>query len=116
MGICSVLNVIRDKELPVIFHSRQFNGAITELESLAIVDSVYHFKLYLHGRSLKVAMDHKPCCALMSGSHINMGRRCWMQSPRIVNSPGGGEGGGGGGGGGEDMLDQPPAQEENTEE
>ncbi len=43
MGICSVLNVISDNELPAIFHSRQLNGAekrysITELESLAIVD------------------------------------------------------------------------------
>ena len=56
-GLSGVLSVFRDGvELPVAFYSRQLRGAETcystsELECLAVVDSVRHFQVYLHGRS-----------------------------------------------------------------
>ncbi len=76
-GIGGCLHVTReDKELPVAFYSRQLRGAevrysVTELESLAIVESIRHFEYYLCGAKFVVITDHRACVALTSSSHLN---------------------------------------------
>jgi len=76
-GLGGCLHVVRDsKELPVAFFSRQLRGAesrysVTELESLAIVESIRHFEYYLCGTSFTVVTDHRACLALTTSSHLN---------------------------------------------
>ena len=58
-GASGVLCVCRDgAELPVAFYSRQLkeresNYAATELEYLAVKDSVCHFEVFLHDKPFK---------------------------------------------------------------
>ena len=71
-----MLSVFRDSvELPVAFYSRQLRGAETrysasELEFLAVVDSVRHFQVYLHSRSFLVQTDHKALESLLSSTKL----------------------------------------------
>ena len=64
-GIAGVLCGCRNgEELTVSFYSRQLQDRetryfATELECLAVVDSVKHFEVYLHGRSFMVHTDHR---------------------------------------------------------
>ena len=63
-------------ELPVAFYSWQLRGAETrysasELKCLAVVDSVRHFQVYLHGRSFLVQADHKALQSLLSSTMLN---------------------------------------------
>ncbi len=58
------------------FFSRQLRGAksrytVTELEALAIVESLRHFKHYLLGTSVTVVTDHRACLVLLASSHLN---------------------------------------------
>ncbi len=99
VGVGAVLNIIKNGvEVPVAFYSRQLRGAelrysVTELESLAIVCSIDHFTHYLYGRQFIVVTDHKPCCALLSSSHLNrclrgMALKLQGMSVKIVYRPG----------------------------
>ncbi len=81
-GVGACLHVLREEyELPVAFFSRQLRGAkhhysVTELESLAIVAALIHFKYYLYGVPVTVYTDHKACTSLLTSSHLN---RCLMR-------------------------------------
>ena len=65
LGVGCVLNVCRDGEiLLVAFYIRQLWSAevrysATELEALAVVESIKHFLHYLYGRKFTVITDHK---------------------------------------------------------
>ena len=64
-GIAGVLSVLRDGgELPVTFFSRQLrppetNYSATDLEGLAVVESVLHFEVYLTEQEFRIETDHK---------------------------------------------------------
>ncbi len=64
-GVGGVLSVCRDgQEWPVAFHSRQLrspekNYSASEIECLAIVDTVRHFEAHLVGRKFMLETDHQ---------------------------------------------------------
>ena len=76
-GLGAVLQVKRrDGWTAAAFYSRQTKGAerrysASELESLAVVESVKHFSPYLYGHKFVVFTDHKPLCFLLSSEHLN---------------------------------------------
>ena len=76
-GIGGILQVRRQEEWqPAAYFSRQLRGAeqrysATELEALALVDTITHFGHYLYGRSFQAFTDHKPLEQLMSSTHLN---------------------------------------------
>ena len=85
-GGIGVLSVIRDGiKHPTAFFSRQLkqyqkNYSATELEALALVDSVLQFEMYLYGRDYKVEVDHKALLALPSGNKLNKRLRgLWLK-------------------------------------
>ena len=47
------------------------NYSVSELECLAIVDSLKHFEYFVYGKDVLVVTDHKPCLALMDGTSLN---------------------------------------------
>ena len=63
-GVWSVLTISRDgSEHPMAYYSRKLspaekNYSVTELEALAVVVSIQHFNMYLHGTSFMVVTDH----------------------------------------------------------
>ena len=77
LGIGAVLQVWRDEQWEAAaFYSRQTKGAeqrysATELEALALVESIKHFSYYLYGKTFTVYRDHKPLCQLLSSDHLN---------------------------------------------
>jgi len=66
LGIGGVLQVWRENTWePAAFFSRQLRGAeqqysTTEMEALAVVESINHFAYYLYGHAFNVYSDHKP--------------------------------------------------------
>ena len=70
LGIGGVLQVMREGEWKAAaYFSRQLKGpeqrySATEMEALAVVESVKHFNYYLYGREFKVYTDHKPLTQL----------------------------------------------------
>ena len=72
LGIGGVLQVHRDGEWkPVAYCSRQTRGAerhysATELEALAVVETIQHFSYYLYGKEFVTFTDHRALCSLMS--------------------------------------------------
>ena len=44
---------------------------MTELEVLAVVESVSHYNYYLYGRTFTVFTDHKPLTQLLVSEHLN---------------------------------------------
>ena len=76
-GIAGILNVVREgEELPVGFYSRKLHPAearysATEIECLAIVRSIQHFRVYLVGKPFTVETDHKALTHLHSSTHLN---------------------------------------------
>jgi hypothetical protein len=53
------------KDLPIAYASKNLNKAernysTSEVELLAIVRGIKHFRPYLYGRKFKIASDHKP--------------------------------------------------------
>ena len=78
LGIRGVLQVWRDEKWEAAaFYSRQTKGAeqrysATELEALALVDTVKHFSYYLYGKSSNVYTDHKPLCQLLTSNRLNL--------------------------------------------
>jgi len=77
LGVGCVLNVCRCDEIrPADFYNRQLRGAeirysATELEALAVVESIKHFLHYLYGRKFTVIMDHKQLNSLMIYKTLN---------------------------------------------
>ena len=77
MGIGGVLQVQRDRRWEAAaFFSHQTMGAeqrysATELEALAMVESIKHFGYYLYGESFTVFTDHKPLGQLLSSERLN---------------------------------------------
>ena len=82
-GISSILSVLRDEmELPVAFFSRQLvererSYAATELECLAVKESVRHFEVYLHGRQFTVQTDHQALQSLLKSTKLNAKPTRW---------------------------------------
>ena len=86
-GLGAVLSQkLEDKLLhPVSFSSRALspsekNYAVTELETLAVVWAVKHYRAYLYGHDVQVVTDHSAVKALLtnpsaSGKHA----RWWLQ-------------------------------------
>ena len=76
-GIGGVLQVMRDGEWQAAaYFSRQLKGpkqmySATEMEALAMVESVAHFNYYLYGREFRVYTDHKPLTQLLTSEHLN---------------------------------------------
>ena len=86
---------------PVAFASRSLspperNYAITDLETLAVVWAVTHFRCYLYGHSITVYTDHSAVRAVLetsspSGRHARWWTRvygCGIKSVTIVYRPG----------------------------
>ncbi len=76
-GVGGCLHVVREREeLPVGFFSRQLrpaerNYSVSELECLAIVASLKQFQFFVYSKEVTVVTDHKPCLALVKGSHLD---------------------------------------------
>ena len=76
-GIGGVLQVLRDDLWqPAAYYSRQLRGAehrysTTELEALALVETIQHFGYYLYGRPFTAFTDHKPLEQLMTSTRLN---------------------------------------------
>ena len=70
-GLCAVLSQEQsdDKLHPIAYASRSLhqheqNYAISELETLGLVWSVKHFRIYLQGHQYTVYTDHSACVSL----------------------------------------------------
>ena len=77
LGIGGVLQVRRHGSWEAAaYFSRQLRGpeqrySATELEALAVVESIIHFNYYLYGRAFCVFTDHKPLLQLLTSEHLN---------------------------------------------
>ena len=77
LGIGGVLQVQREGEwTPAAYFSRQLKGpeqrySATEIEALAVVESVRHFNYYLYGQKFVIYTDHKPLTQLLVSEHLN---------------------------------------------
>ena len=82
-GVGAALYVLREgKEWPVAFFSRQLQGAqrrysATELEALAVFQSVHFFAHYLWGAEFTVVTDHRALVHLMSSKKLNKRLTGW---------------------------------------
>ena len=76
-GLGAFLQVKRnDGWTAAAFYSRQTRGperrySASELEALAVVESVWHFSPYLYEQKFVVFTDHKPLCSLLTSDHLN---------------------------------------------
>lgn len=83
MGIGGVLSVCREEnELPVAFFSRQLRDretrySATELECLAVLESIRHFEVYLIGRQFALITDHKALESLFTSKVLNRKLTRW---------------------------------------
>lgn len=77
VGIGGVLCVVRnDVQCPVSFYSRQLQERETrysasELECLAVVETVKHFEVHLCDHPFDVFTDHKALTSLLNSTHLN---------------------------------------------
>jgi len=70
---------------PVAFASRTLSKheqqyGITELETLAVVWGLRHFRAYLYGHRVTVITDHAPVKALLNTRHPSGKLACWAES------------------------------------
>ena len=76
-GIGGVLQVQREGEwCPAAYFSRQLRGAehrhsATELEALALTETIRHFSYHLYGRHFTAFTDHKPLEHLTKSTRLN---------------------------------------------
>ena len=76
-GVGGILQVQRDGEwTPAAYFSRQLRGAecrysTTELEALALVETMRHFAYHFYGRHFTAFTDHHPLEQLMSSTRLN---------------------------------------------
>ena len=76
-GVGGILQVLRDGDwTPSAYFSRQLRGAehrysATELEALALVETVRHFSYHLYGRQFTAFTDHRPLEQLMTSTRLN---------------------------------------------
>ena len=56
---------------------RERNYAATELECLAVKESIRHFEVYLHGREFVVQTDHKALESLLKSTQLNSKLARW---------------------------------------
>jgi len=76
-GIGGVLQVKRNNKWEAAaFFSRKLRGAehtyaATELEALALVETLAHFQYYLYGRKFVAYTDHQPLRQLKTSDHLN---------------------------------------------
>ena len=76
-GIGGVVQVKRGETWEAAaFYSHQTRGAehhysATELEALALVETIRHFAYYLYGRPFQAFTDHKPLCQLLFSGKLN---------------------------------------------
>ena len=76
-GIGGVLQVQREGEwCPAAYFSRQLRGAehrysATELEALALTETIRHFSYHLYGRTFTAFTDHKPLEQLTKSTRLN---------------------------------------------
>ena len=76
-GVGGILQVQRDGVwTPSAYYSRQLRGAehrysATELEALALVETVKHFSYHLYGRQFTAFTDHRPLEQLMTSTRLN---------------------------------------------
>ena len=86
-GLGAVLSQrLADQKLhPVAFGSRALsphekNYSVTELETLAVVRAIKHFRVYLYGHNVQVITDHSAVKALLSSpSPSGKHARWWLQ-------------------------------------
>ena len=77
LEIGGVLYVKRNGQWEVAaFYSRQIRGAeqrysATELEALAVVETIMHFGYYLYSKLVTVFTDHQPLCHLLTSEKLN---------------------------------------------
>ena len=82
-GIGGCLSVMRDgAELPVAFYSRQLRDpetrySVTEVECLAVVESVRHFEVYLDGKLFVLQTDHRALEHLLMAKLVNKRLSRW---------------------------------------
>ncbi len=82
-----MLFVCRDgADLPVAYSSRQTKPreekySATELECLAIVESLDHFRVYLIGKHFKLYTDHSALKSLLTLTSLNL--RLWRWTLKI---------------------------------
>ena len=83
VGIGGVLSVCREeKELPVAFYSRQMKEretrySVTEIECLAVLESIRYFEVHLIGRHSMLQTDHKALESLMTSKVLNRKLTRW---------------------------------------
>lgn len=76
-GIGGILQVWREEKWrPAAFFSRQTRAAerrysATELEALAMVETIMHFSQYLLGKQFVSYTDHKALCSLLTSDRLN---------------------------------------------
>ena len=76
-GIGGILQVRReDGWWPAAYFSRQLRGAehrysATELEALALTETIRHFSYHLYGRQFQAYTDHKPLEQLTTSTRLN---------------------------------------------
>ena len=80
MGACLEQELEDGSWVPISFASRQLNNAevkysTSELELLAVVWSMYHFRYYLYGNRFELITDHK---ALLSALRNNRGNKTYQ--------------------------------------
>lgn len=72
IGIGAILSQLHDGfERPIAYSSKkltkaQSNYSATELELLAVVEGIKHFRCYLYGRRFTIVTDHRPLKWLMN--------------------------------------------------
>ena len=77
------LSVMRDgAELPVAFYSRQLRDpetrySVTEVECLAVVESIRHFEVYLDGQFSVLQTDHRALEHLLTAKLVNKRLSRW---------------------------------------
>ena len=67
---------------PICYASRTLqthekNYGVSELEALAVVWAVKHFRVYLYGHKCKVFTDHEALLSLLNAPHPSGKLTCW---------------------------------------